>query len=184
MTACHWHHYQAPADAGADPKKNLRHRGATGAIYAAAVVPFFGCHFPKLPAFWKLPNFVSGLISAIQEEVVEDRMSKFGLEKKLYLAEIRDLGELCAFSGLIHWLIQWHSRVTLGDTRKFPLIFDPFHLSDFEKWRLFGKLKASSMVHGTNWGPHPNGIRVFPPFPPLEFSVGVPDTTFPHIRTT
>ena len=130
---------QAPADAGADPKKNLRHRGATGAIYAAAVVPFFGCHFPKLPAFWKLPNFVSGLISAIQEEVVEDRMSKFGLEKKLYLAEIRDLGELCAFSGFIDWFIQWHSE---GDTRwhsKVPPNFRPLPLVRFWKVKAFWK---------------------------------------------
>ena len=32
-------------------------------------------------------------------------MSKFGLEKKLYSAEIRDLGKLCAFSLLTHSLI-------------------------------------------------------------------------------
>ena len=63
-------------------------------------------------------------------------------------------------SVLTNWLTDWH--------RKFPLIFDHLHLSDFEKWGLFGKLTPWGVRGYKNLGPHPIRIRKIPPFPPQK----------------
>ena len=161
-------------------------------------------------------------------------MSKFGLEKKLYSAEIRDFGLLCAFS-LTNWLTNWLPHASQRDSspyfsttstcpilkneafleslqhgpcgtqqtgvptpmgiefppllpppggliQKFPLIFDHFHLPDFEKWGIFGKLTTWSVRHATNWGPHPNGNRVSPPFPPAGGLIKSSPLIFDHFN--
>ena len=52
-------------------------------IYATTAVSFFGSHFRYLAIASASWNFVYGLILALWKNFVEDRMSKFYLEKKL-----------------------------------------------------------------------------------------------------
>ena len=93
----------SPRGSGGRPEKILRPPRATGAIYATTAGLFFGSHFwgfLTAPTSW---NFVYALILAIRQNFVEDRMSKYDLEKKLQHSEIREIGQLCAIS-LTDWL--------------------------------------------------------------------------------
>ena len=128
-------------------------------IYATTAVSFFGSHFRYLAIASASWNYVYGLILALWKNFVEDRMSKFYLEKKLQPSELHDFRVFCPFC-LTNWLTDWH--------RKFPLIFDHLHLSDFEKWGLFGKLTPWGVRRYKNLGPHSIRIQNFPPFSPKK----------------
>ena len=140
---------QAPAEAGADPQKKTEaprsDRGYicynSGGVFRQSFSA--ACNCCCLLKFRIRPHL------GIMKKICWRPHVEFRIRKKVTALWTSRFSRF--LSVLSDWLTDWH--------RKFPLIFDHLHLSDFEKWGLFGKLTPWGVRGYKNLGPHPIRIR-------------------------
>ena len=91
------------------------------------------------------------------------RIVRFWKMRTFWKAYVLDNAGWSKFGTPPPWNSKFPPFLAISPPFQFPLFLAYLNLSDFDKWGIFGKLTTWTMRETQILGPHPTGIRNFPP---------------------